>query len=109
MLTVVPDYGMTIVGSYFDSGFEGKALEKAQSVLREFLADNASQMSADIKGHVAHGRVYAEILRVSEELDCDLVVIGAQDPSPQDYLLGPNAARVVRHCPRSVLVVREKD
>ncbi|MEP3300223.1 MAG: universal stress protein, partial [Pseudoruegeria sp.] len=36
----------------------------------------------------------------------DLIVIGAHRPDFKDYLLGPNAARVVRHSECSVYVVR---
>jgi nucleotide-binding universal stress UspA family protein len=36
-----------------------------------------------------------------------LIIIGSHSPSMQDYLLGPNAARVVRHANCSVLVIRE--
>ena len=35
-----------------------------------------------------------------------LIVIGAHRPDLKDYLLGPHAARVVRHAECSVLVVR---
>ena len=38
--------------------------------------------------------------------DDDLIVIGAHKPDFKDYLLGPNAARVVRHSHCSVHVVR---
>lgn len=61
--------------------------------------------------HVRHvvgrGTVYEEILRIAGEIGSDLIVIGSHRPELKDYLLGPNAARVVRHADCSVLVVRE--
>jgi nucleotide-binding universal stress UspA family protein len=33
--------------------------------------------------------------------------MGSHRPNMSDYLIGPNAARVVRHAPVSVLVVRD--
>ena len=57
---------------------------------------------------VTHGAsIYAEILGVAEKAEVDLVVIGSHRPAMKDYLLGTNAARVVRHARCSVLVARE--
>ncbi len=48
-----------------------------------------------------------EILKAAAESDCDLIVVASHRPALKDYLLGPNAARVVRHANCSVLVVRD--
>ena len=47
-----------------------------------------------------------QVLRMAEEIGCDLIVMAAGNPSLARYLLGPNAARVVRHANCCVLVVR---
>ena len=39
--------------------------------------------------------------------EADLIVVGSHRPAMRDYLLGTNAARVVRHAHCSVLVARE--
>jgi nucleotide-binding universal stress UspA family protein len=36
-----------------------------------------------------------------------VIVLASHRPELKDYLLGPNAARVVRHAKCSVLVVRD--
>jgi len=46
-------------------------------------------------------------LAVAEEAVADLIVVGSHRPAMKDYLLGTNAARVVRHARCSVLVARE--
>ena len=57
---------------------------------------------------VTHGAsIYGEILGAAEEAEADLVVVGSHRPAKKDYLLGPNAARVVRHARCSVLVARD--
>lgn len=58
--------------------------------------------------HVAvrFGSIYREILAQAKEDTSDLIVIGCHTPDLADYLLGPNAARVVRHASCSVFVVR---
>jgi nucleotide-binding universal stress UspA family protein len=50
--------------------------------------------------------VYEEILATARDLKADLIVMASHRPELKDYLLGPNAARVVRHSDVSVLVVR---
>ncbi len=55
---------------------------------------------------VRRGTVYREILAAADECGCDSVVMTAHRPEMKDYLLGPNAARVVRHATIPVLVVR---
>lgn len=53
-----------------------------------------------------YGTIYQEILSVAEELKTTQIIMAAQRPSLADYLIGPNAARVVRHAKCSVHVVR---
>ena len=106
VITVVPDFGRSIVGGYFPEGFEAQALEKTSDMLKEFLGQNVPD-DIRCKGHVAHGIIYEEINKVADKLGCDLIVLASHRPELKDYLLGPNAARVVRHARQSVLVVRE--
>ena len=61
----------------------------------------------EIQQIVANGTVYEEVLSKAGEIGADLIVMASHRPELQDYLLGPNAARVVRHAPISVMVVRE--
>ncbi|WP_346896865.1 universal stress protein [uncultured Roseibium sp.] len=106
VITVVPDFGRSIVGGYFPEGFEAQALQKTSEMLKEFLGQN---VPGDItcKGHVAHGVIYEEVNKAADKLGCDLIVLASHRPELKDYLLGPNAARVVRHARQTVMVVRE--
>ncbi|MCT8971577.1 universal stress protein [Microbaculum marinisediminis] len=106
VVTVVPDMGMSIVGGYFPEGFEQKALDETKARLKAYLED---LVPGDVmaKGHVMHGGIYEQILQIADQLSADLIVMASHRPAMRDYLLGPNAARVVRHAKQSVLVVRE--
>ena len=105
VINVVPDFGLAVVGSYFPDDFEQKALEAARAQLHEFVRDHVPD-GVKVQHIVGHGSVYNEILRVAREIKADLILLAAQRPELKDYLLGPNAARVVRHFEGSVLVVR---
>ncbi len=106
VLAVVPGMGMSIISQYFPEDFEEKSLTSAAQQLNDFIGAN---ISSDIATYaiVANGTIYEEILRVAAETGCDLIVMTSQRPELKDYLLGPNAARVVRHSKCSVLVVRD--
>ena len=105
LITVVPTYGMPIVGSFFPEDFEKNALAAAKTQLGEFMAGHIPG-DIEAKGHVAHGVIYEEIMHAADRLGCDLIVLSSHRPELRDYLIGPNAARVVRHATQSVLVVR---
>ena len=106
VMSVLPDFGMSVVGSYFDKDFEGAALMDMSAQIKSWVARNVPE-GVKAEAHVAHGSVYHEIMRLADELGCDAIVIGAHRPELRDYLLGPNASRVVRHANQSVMVVRD--
>lgn len=101
--TIVPNVGMAIVGSFFDENFEADSHEVARKELDSLL----SGAGLRAQRHVLTGRVYDGIISLANELNVDLILIGAHQPELRDYLLGSNAARVVRHAKQSVLVVRD--
>ena len=105
VLTVIPDFGMAVVGSFFPSNYAEQALQSAS----EKLVALASEIIPDdllAKTHTAYGSAYEEIISTAKEQGCDLIVMASHRPEMSDYLLGPNAARVVRHAEQSVMIVR---
>lgn len=102
VVTVIPSVGMPIVGSYFDANFEAENKKAAAAQLATVV--DASGITAAL--HILSGTVYDKIIELAGTLGADLIVIGANQPALRDYLLGSNAARVVRHSKQSVLVVR---
>ncbi len=105
VMTVVPDFGMSIVGQFFPSGYEKQMASMVMGRLRERAAQGVPQ-DMTVNHLVGEGNVYEAVLSMAEQRAIDLIVIGAHRPELRDYLLGPNAARVVRHANCSVLVIR---
>ena len=105
-MSVLPDFGMAIVGSYFDKDFEGAAMQDMSGLLKAWASRNVPA-EVNSKVHLAHGAIYDEIMRLADKIGCDAIVMAAHRPELRDYLLGPNAARVVRHAKQSVFVVRD--
>jgi nucleotide-binding universal stress UspA family protein len=107
VMTVVPDYGLSIVGGFFPKGHEQEAISHANQTLHEFTARH---VPSEIRHRhiVGHGSIYRQILHYAGVVGADLIVLAAGRDDPEDYLIGPNAARVVRHAKTSVLVVRRQ-
>ena len=105
IMTVVPDFGMTVVGSFFSSGFESKAIASAQEKLHAFVKEHVPQ---DIKVQhiIAHGSPAEEILAAAKKVPTDVIVVGSHRPGLEHAILGSVASRVVSHAECSVLVVR---
>ncbi|NIO41964.1 MAG: universal stress protein, partial [Burkholderiales bacterium] len=50
----------------------------------------------DVDGVVALGTIYDEIVKMAKQISADLIVMASHRPGLQDYLIGPNATRVIR-------------
>ncbi|WP_419740720.1 universal stress protein [Ruegeria sp.] len=105
VVTVIPDYGMSIVGSFFKEGTLKSAADTANeqlhALVKEVLPD-----TANVQHIVEIGSVYESILEAIELSKADLVVVGARKPTLADKLQGPNSSWIARNAPCSVYVVR---
>lgn len=107
VICVVPNFGVGVVGSFFPEGYEEEALRKTKVALHEFTAKHVPK-GYNVQHIISFGNVYEEIIDAANKVDADIILMGSHRPKLRDYLLGPNAARVVRHATQSVLVVRSK-
>ena len=106
VMTVVPNYGMSIVGSFFPDDHENQIMVGVTKALHDFVGVHIPD-DIRVQHIIGRGNAYEEILRISDEIKCDVIIMGAHRPTMEDFLLGPNVARVVRHAKCSVLVVRD--
>ncbi len=105
VVTVVPDFGMSMVAQYFPGDYEKKVREQADQRLHRLVRELVPE-DVKVQCIVAVGTIYHEIIQTAERINADLIVMASHRPELEDYLIGPNATRVVRHSTRSVLVVR---
>jgi len=108
IMTVISDGSMSMVQQFFPKGSVNKMVDQTNTALHDFVKEHVPD-SVNVQHIVAQGLVYECIIKTSEQIDADLIVMSAHRPELKDYLLGPNAAKVVRHSKRSVLVVRTND
>ncbi len=94
-----------VVSQHLPEGYEKMAMKGTKQDLAELLA-NVELVKGDVTISARFGDIYREILAQAEKSAADLIVIGSHKAQAIDFLLGTNAARVVRHAPCSVFVVR---
>lgn len=107
VISVVPDFGSSLVGGFFDEDYQQKVLTKAKQTLKSQVAKVLGDaMNAQVRHVIAFGKTYQEVLKTAEATRPVLIVVGAHKPDFADYLLGANASRIIRHSNCSVYVVR---
>lgn len=101
---VVPEDGLTLPGRELGSELAG-LVRHAQRELRELTdqvpSDNVDSSVVDV------GEPWRVICRLATELGVDMVLIGSHRATHFEKLFGTTATRVVAHCDRSVVVLRE--
>ena len=106
LVTVLPhDESLGILSQFIPEGFEEAQEARALESLEQIAAGLDGRF-ASVTPHVRSGNVYVEVLAQAEQAKADLIILGAHKPELKDYLLGPSAARIMRHADCSVLVVR---
>jgi len=99
--SLVPVSFMEFVPPTFDTAQQGEA-EKRLTALVQALRLPKERVSSV----VTVGGVYHDVLQEADKIGADLIVVGSHRPTMATYLLGSNAASIVRHAKCSVLVVR---
>jgi len=85
----------------------GRLRADAQHVLDEQVGKMEAADLTPTMTYVRLGRATDEILRLRDEIDADLIVLGSRGLNTfKRVLLGSDAEGVVRHAPCPVLVVR---
>ncbi len=103
LLYVTPEIP-AIVSAELPAGSAAKAKAAVEAQLRQVASENGAP--EDAQTLTGTGRPYHNILDTVEEAGIDLIVIASHQPEFADYLLGSVAAKVVRHAPCSVHVIR---
>lgn len=104
VVTVASEVNMQ-VASFFPEDANHRLLTQAAADLHAWIGKH---VPAGVEVHqiVAQGSVHREIIAAAEKAGADLIVMASHKPTITDYVLGANAAHVVRHAACSVMVVR---
>ncbi|WP_146347822.1 universal stress protein [Phaeobacter marinintestinus] len=89
------------VSAYLDDDLVQKAYENAKQTLTTRFDDVANVKPVILKGHSSR-----MITQYATEIGADAIIVGSHKPGLADYFLGTTAARIVRHAPCAVIVLR---
>lgn len=92
------------VNAFLDEDIVRQAFKKAEDKLLSRMAGVPNAQAIVVKGH--SGRT---IIDFAADSGADCIIVGSHKPGLIDYLLGSTAARVVRHAPCAVHVLRDPD
>jgi len=95
--TVAPEFERNLQ-IYDSESFWGEQLEK-------FLASHPAE-GVELEAVVRKGAVHRQIVKLADERNADIIVMGSSNPKVKDYILGTTASHVVAHAKCSVYAVR---
>ena len=105
ILSVIPNFGMSMVEEYFPAGWMKEITSKTKLELDKIIAEYVpKEIIPEII--VSKGVVYQAVIEKAFKLEVDLIVMAASHSASKEYLLGPNVAKVARHAEISVLICR---
>ena len=106
LVHIIPNFGVKIMEDYLPRNWINDQKTKCKilfdNVIKKFVPDEIK-----VEYYLGRGAIYDEIISYSKKVDADLIIISAVRPQLKDYMLGPNASKIVRHSAISVMVVRD--
>ena len=103
IVTVVPEEPPQL--AWLPEDYSAKMISHANAQLAKLIEANVPEQMGALP-YVRQGTIYSEIVKLAKDIDIDLIVMTSHRPELKDFLLGPNAARVLRHAECPVLVIR---
>lgn len=106
VVTVIPGFGMSMVGAFFPEDAMEKALTAVTKNLKKYV-DKKVPKSVKVSAKVLQGKAHKEILKESKAVGADLIVIPSHNVTRVDkVLLGSTTSRVVERAKVSVMVIK---
>ncbi len=105
VLTVIPDFGLPLVASFFPDDAIKDAMKGVARELKKYIKANIPD---DITVHplIADGSPAEIILNQAKKLKADLIIIPSHAQSLGQVFLGSCAAKVVERARCSVMVIK---
>lgn len=105
---VMSDFGIKMVEDYLPKNWVAEKKANCQAQVKELIKQYVPD-EIEVDYYIGSGRVYDEVIKRSNEIKADLIIISAiRAQLREDYMLGTNASKIVRHSSVPVLVVRDE-
>jgi len=106
LINIIPDVGISMLEEYLPKQWMNN--QKSHHALQlDQLVEQYVPIDIKVEKFIGRGHVYDEIINYANSVNADLFIVPSIRPELQDYMLGTNVSKIVRHAKISVLVVRE--
>ena len=96
-----------VPGPYAHKFVRGELRRQGQEILDELVRKIEGAGATVAKAHLRGGRTTDEVIKLGDELDVDLLVVGSRGlRGMRRILIGSHSEAIVHHAQRAVLVVR---
>ncbi|MEN8190123.1 MAG: universal stress protein [Thermodesulfobacteriota bacterium] len=104
LVSVMPGFGMPIVGSFISDRVRQEALDSFREALTTFTKENCSDI---VTFHIRSGKHYEEIVKMAKKWEADLIVVYHNRRREINEVFSHTCAKhVYRDAPCSVLRLR---
>jgi universal stress protein F len=104
LISVMPGFGMPIVGSFISDRVRKEALEHFRGTLKVFVKENCDD---SVTYHIRSGKHYEEIVKMAEKWEADLIIVYHNRRREINEVFSHTCAKhVYRDAPCSVLRLR---
>ncbi len=105
LMSVIPDYGMPLVASYFPDDAQDKLKQEMMQKLEKLAKD---YFNVKLSIHLDQGKRIREVLNEIENYQPDLVMIGCRPKQLRggSHILGSFASGISNRASCSVMIVR---
>ncbi len=106
LVHILPDFGLRLIEDYLPRNWFNDQKQKCKKQLDEIVKKYVPE-NIDVEYYIGKGPVYDQVINYCNEIEADLIIMAAVRDQHKDYMLGPNASKIVRHSAVSVLVIRD--
>lgn len=105
VMTVIPDFGMPMVASFFPADAMANAKKEVEAELKRYIATRFEN-SGKLDYRVVDGVPHKEIVEFAKQHNIDMIVLPARTKDLGKVFMGSSSTHVAEHAPCSVLIVR---
>ena len=105
LIYVIPDFSNQFLQKYVSAWWQQRNINECEQAIAD-VVNKYIPSDIEVNIYISQGDVADEVISYSKSINSDLIILPALSPPLRDYMIGQNAARIVRKSLISVLVVK---
>lgn len=108
LLHIIESSGISSIFGSKNSIKDGLIGQMLMDKINQHAADISKEHGVKVTTAIREGKIYATVLDVAGEIDCDSIVMGTNGADGLRQIIGSNSSRVIAQSEVPVVVVKEK-